>query len=143
MNEIFAPLYEFFFDWSTYQDLLIIVFNNFDYGKIGWLLLIIPILILTIFYKLWDPVSSSKLKWVLTILSISIIVCISASTILYNNSDIIQYQGNYTGDNGQPDADYFIVQMSMITVVYSLIIALILSIVPFRLISTNNSKNPF
>lgn len=142
MNGI-APLYEFFFNWDTYQQLLNAVYDNLDYGKFGWLLIIIPILILTIFYKFWDPVSSSKLKWGLTILCISIISYIGASTILYNNPEIIQYLGNYTGEDGQPDADYFIVQMSMITFGYSLIIAFILSIVPFRLISTNNSKNPF
>ena len=143
MNEIIVKLYEEFFDWSTYQGLLNMVFNNHDYGKIGWLILIIPIIILIIFYKFWDPVSSSKLKWWLTILSISILGYISASTVLYNNTEIIQYLGNYTGGNGQPDADYFIIQMSLMTLVYSLIIAFILSIIPFRLISSNNRNNPF
>ena len=123
MNEIIVKLYEEFFDWSTYQGLLNMVFNNHDYGKIGWLILIIPIIILIIFYKFWDP--------------------ISASTVLYNNTKIIQYLGNYTGGNGQPDADYFIIQMSLMTLVYSLIIAFILSIIPFRLISSNNRNNPF
>jgi hypothetical protein len=140
---IIAPGYEFFFDWNTYQELLNIVFNNFDYGKIGWLILITPILTLTIFYKFWDPVSSSKLKWGLTMLSISILSYIGASAILYSNPGMIQYLGNYTGQNGQPNADYFIIQMSGITLVYSIIIAFFLSIVPFRLISTNNRNNPF
>jgi hypothetical protein len=143
MNEIIVKLYEEFFYWNTYQGLLNMVFNNHDYGKIGWLILIIPIIILIIFYKFWDPVSSSKLKWWLTILSISILGYISASTVLYNNTKIIQYLGNYTGGNGQPDADYFIIQMSLMTLVYSLIIAFILSIIPFRLISSNNRNNPF
>jgi hypothetical protein len=143
MNEIIALLYEPFFNWDTYQELLSAVFNNLDYGKIGWLILIIPIIILIIFYKFWDPISSSKLKWWLMILSISILGYISASTILYSNPEMIQYLGNYTGENGQLDAVYFIFQMSMITAVYSLIITLMLSIVPFRFISTNNSKNPF
>jgi hypothetical protein len=143
MNEIIASLYEPFFNWGTYQELLNAVFNNLDYGKIGWLILIIPIIILIVFYKFWDPVSSSKLKWWLTILIISIFSYISASSILYSNPEMIQYLGNYTGENGQPDANYFIIQMSGITLVYTVIIAFVLSIVPFRLISTNNSKNPF
>jgi hypothetical protein len=143
MNEIIALLYEPFFNWDTYQELLSAVFNNLDYGKIGWLILIIPIIILIIFYKFWDPISSTKLKWWLMILSISILGYISASTILCSNPEMIQYLGNYTGENGQLDAVYFIFQMSMITAVYSLIITLMLSIVPFRFISTNNSKNPF
>jgi hypothetical protein len=143
MNEIIVNLYEDYFHWNTYQGLLNMVFNNHDYGKIGWLILIIPIIILIIFYKFWDPVSSSKLKWGLTMLSISILSYISASTILYSNTEMIQYLGNYTGESGQPNADYFITQMSGITAVYSIIIAFVLSIIPFRLISTNNRNNPF
>jgi hypothetical protein len=143
MNEILAPFYEFFFNWDTYQDLLSLVFNNLDFGKIGWLIIIIPVVILFVFYKFWDPVSSSKLKWGLTMLSISILSYISASTILYSNTEMIQYLGNYTGESGQPNADYFIIQMSGITLVYSIIIAFVLSIIPFRLISTNNRNNPF
>lgn len=138
MNKI-APGYEFFFDWSTYEDLLNAVFNNFDYGKIGWLIIIIPIIILTIFYKLWDPVSSSKLKWWLTLMAIGILSYISTSMVLYNNIKIIEH----LSIGKDPNADYFILQMSVITLVYSLIIAFILSIIPFRLISTNNRKNPF
>jgi len=76
-------------------------------------------------------------------LFIMIISYAATSIILYNNSDILQYIGNYTGGNGEPDADYFIFQMSAITLVYALLIALILSIIPFRLISTNNRYNPF
>ncbi len=143
MNVIIAPLYEFFMNYDTYETLLNAVFNNLDYGKIGWLIILIPAIILTVFYKLWDPVSASKLKWWLTILCIVILSYVGASTILYNNPEIIEYLGNYTGANGEPDADYFIVQMSMITLSYSLIVAFILSIVPFRLISTNNRNNPF
>lgn len=142
MNEI-APLFEFFFKWDTYQELLNAIYNNVDYSKIGLLLIFIPLLLLTTFYKFWDPVSSSKLKWCVTICIISIFSYIGASSILYNNPDIIQYLGNYTGENGQPDADYFIFQMSMITSCYGLLLGVILSIIPFRFISTNNSNNPF
>jgi hypothetical protein len=143
MNEIVASLYEPFFNWDTYQELLNAVFNNLDYGKIGWLILIIPIIILIIFYKFWDPVSSSKFKWWITMLVISILAYISTSAIIYNNPVIIQYLGNYTGENGQLDANYFIIQMSFITFGYCLIIAAILSIIPFRFLSTNNRNNPF
>lgn len=142
MNEI-ALLYEFFFNWNTYQELLNYVYNNQDYSKIGWLILIVPVLILTIFYKLWDPVSSSKLKWLLTMVLISIVIYASITTILYNNPEIMAYLGSYLGGVDQVDADYFIFQMSIITVFYELIITFILSIFPFRLISTNNRKNPF
>ncbi|MCL7755017.1 hypothetical protein [Polaribacter sp. Z022] len=142
MNEI-APLFEFFLNWDTYEELLNAVYNNVDYSKICLLLIFTPLLLLTTFYKFWDPVSSSKLKWWVTIFIVSIFSYIGASLILYNNPEIIQYLGNYTGENGQPDAHYFIFQMSMITLGCSLIVAIILSIIPFRLLSTNNRNNPF
>lgn len=143
MNDIVTLGYESFFDWNTYQVLLNAVYNNYDYSKIGWSIVVVNIVILLIFYKFWDPVSGSKTKWYLTLSGIAILTYIATSTILYNNIQIIQYIGNYTGDNGQPDADYFIFQMSMISLVYSLVIAFILSIIPFRFVSINNSKNPF
>ena len=143
MNEIVAILYDRLFDWDTYQELSGMVFNNQDYGKLGWMLILVPILVLTIFYKFWDPVSSSKLKWFLSLLFVMIISYAGTSIILYNNFEVIQYIGNYTGENGEPSADYFIFQMSAITLVYGLIISSVLSIILFRLISTNNRYNPF
>jgi hypothetical protein len=138
MNVI-APGYEYFFDWGTYQNLLNAVFDNLDYSKIGWSILVVNLITLAVFYKLWDPVSASKLKWWLTLLVVGVISYISTSTILYNNIQIIEHI-----NIGQlPDGSYFIVQMSLITLVYSLIIAFVLSIIPFRLISTNNRNNPF
>jgi hypothetical protein len=138
MNVI-APGYEYFFVWETYQDLLNIVFLNFDYSKIGWSILVINLIALAIFYKFWDPVSASKLKWWLSILGIGILSYISSSTILYNNIEIIEH----INIGQSPDGVYFIIKMSLITLVYSLIIAFILSIIPFRLISSNNRNNPF
>ncbi|MGK0235934.1 MAG: hypothetical protein ACI9EK_002477 [Psychroserpens sp.] len=136
---IIAPGYEYFFVWETYQDLLNYVFLNFDYSKIGWSILVINLIALAIFYKFWDPVSASKLKWWLSILGIGILSYISTSTILYNNIEIIEHI-----ETGLlPDGDYFTIQMSMISFGYSVIIAFFLSIVPFRLISTNNRNNPF
>lgn len=143
MNDIIATLYDRLFDWETYQELSGMVFENLDYGKLGWILIIVPLLVLTAFYKFWDPVRNSKLKWYVTMLFIIVILYAGASLVLYNNFEIIQYIGNYTGEEGQVNADYFIFQMGIITLLYGLIIAFILSILPFRLISTNNRHNPF
>lgn len=143
MNDIVAILYDRLFDWDTYQVLLNMVFENQDYSKIGWILIIVPILVLVIFYKFWDPVSGSKLKWFLSLLFIMIISYVGSSIILYNNFQVIEYIGNYTGENGDPSADYFIFQISAITLGYGLIISFALSIFPLRLISTNNRYNPF
>ena len=143
MNEIFATLYETFFDWDTYQQLLTFVYNNNDYSKLGWLSLVLAIVIPLLFYKIWDPVSKSKLKYWLTIILNSALGYGVSSIILYNNFEIIQYISNYTGDVGQPDADYFIVQMSLITLVLVAILSISFSVLIFKRFSTNNSKNPF
>jgi hypothetical protein len=143
MNNIIALIYDRLIDWDTYQELSGMVFSNQDYGKLGWVLIIVPILVLTIFYKFWDPVSNSKLKWYVAIMLIMLISYTGTSIILYNNFEIIKFIGNFTGANGEPDADYFIFQMSAITLVYAFIISFIISIIPFRLISTNNRYNPF
>ena len=72
------------------------------------------------------------------------IVCYAATSImLYNNHDIIEYIGNYDDNPDYPDADYFIVQMGLITAGYSLLISLLLSLFPFRQLSTTNRHNPF
>ncbi|MCF6297998.1 MAG: hypothetical protein L3J08_08455 [Flavobacteriaceae bacterium] len=141
MNDILVILYEIFFDWNTYQDLIKYVFNNFDFGKIGWVLLLVPLIILFVFYKFWEPMRRQRLMWVITVIVISIIAYATTSGILYNNNSILQHIGNYTGDGG-PDADYFIFQMSMISALYAFILSFLESMI-IKNISTNNSHNPF
>ena len=142
MNDIIVQLFEPFFDWNAYQDLLKIVYNNFDYGKIGFILLVLPLIVMAIFYKVWEPMKSQLLMWSLSILAIMIILYSSTSGFLYSNFEFQQYIGNYTGDDGQIDPDYFIFQMSMISVLYSAILAFIYSLI-LKQFSTNNSHNPF
>ena len=85
MNDIIATLYDRLFDWEAYQELSGMVFENLDYGKLGWILIIVPLLVLTAFYKFWDPVRNSKLKWYVTMLFIIVILYAGASLVLYNN----------------------------------------------------------
>ncbi len=136
-------LYEFLFNYDTYQTLLGMVFDNLDYGKMGWMLILVPVISLIVFYKFWDPVKGAKLKWYISLVFI-IILCYAITTgILYNNSEILQYIGNATGAVGEVDADYFILQMSIISLVYALIISIVFSMTFFRFLSTNNRYNPF
>ena len=142
MNDLLALLYEPFFDYNTYQDLLNLVFDNADYGKLGFILILIPLVVLGIFYKLWDPIRNQLLMLGLSVLLLLVIVYSSTTGILYNNGGILQEIGNYTGDDGQMDPDYFVFQMSMISMLYSVIISTVFSF-GLKLISTNNSHNPF
>jgi len=141
MNNLLAPIYEFFFSWETHQDLLNFVFENLDYSKMAWVLLLTPPILLGIFYKAWEPMRNQRLMWFITVLLITIIAYGSTTVILYYNNDILQYIGNYTGEEG-PDADFFIFQMSMISALLAFILSFLESLI-IRKISTNNSHNPF
>jgi succinate dehydrogenase hydrophobic anchor subunit len=142
LNELFALLYEPFFDYSINNDLLDCVFNNFDYAKIGGILIITPLLFLLVFYKIWDPIKNPKLKWILTIIIIALISAILTHTILIKFNNCLRIIiGGYSGSGADPFN--FVLITSLISFFYGLIIAFLLSIIPFRLISTNNRYNPF
>lgn len=143
MNNFIAVLYDSLFNYDIYQTLLDMVFDNLDYGKLGWMLILVSAISLTMFYKIWDPVKGAKLKWYLSLILIIVLCYAITSGILYNNPELLEYIGNYTGENGEVDADYFILQMSIISMVYALIISVVSSMAFFRLLSTNNRHNPF
>ena len=142
MNDLLAPLYEMFFDWDTYQELLNIVFNNSDYGKLGIILLVAPAILLGIFYKVWDPINKQVLLYISTLIIASIALYISTSGILYSNYEMIEYIGNFTGEDGQTDANFFIIQMSIVSVLFSVILSVLYTMV-FKKLSVNNTQNPF
>ena len=142
MNNLFASLYETFFDWNSYENLLRAVFDNSDYGKLGLIMLLLPLLVLVVFYKLWDPINKQKLKWILSLVLILIVSYGVTSGILYSNAGILQEMGNYSGDNGEASPTYFVFQMGMISLLISSVMSLIYFIILKRF-STNNSYNPF
>lgn len=141
LNDFFVLWYERLFDYTTYNTLLDCVYNNADYGKIGGLMFMNTLILLFVFYKIWDPVKNPKVKWVVSILLIALLSSGSTYYILDMNACIREAIINNNG--GGADPINFITQMSVLTFVYSLIIAFVLSIFPFRYFSTNNSHNPF
>lgn len=142
MNELFATFYETFFDWDTYQQLLTYVFLNNDYSKLGLIILGISIIIPIVFHKAWDPVGGAKFKYWAVVILTGVVGYIASSVLLYNNFNIMEYISNYSGENGLPSADYFIFQMSLITVLFVVVLFVVISVFSKRF-STNNSKNPF
>ena len=141
MNDLLAPIYEFFFSWDTHEDLLTFVYDNLDYSKMAWVLLLVPPFLLVIFYKAWEPMRNQRLMWFITMLTIIVIAYAATTGILYYNNEILQFIGNYTGEEG-PDADFFIFQMSLISALIAFILAFFESMI-IKKISTNNSHNPF
>ena len=84
---------------------------------------------------------NQRLMWFITVIVIALIAYAGTSWILYQNNNILEYIGSYTGEEG-PDGDYFIVQISLISALYAFIISFLYSLV-VKKISTNNSHNPF
>ena len=141
MNNLLAPIYELFFSWDTHEELLKFVYDNLDYSKMAWVLLLVPPFLLVIFYKFWEPMRNQRLMWFITMLVITVIAYAATTGILYYNTEILQYIGNYKGEEG-PDADFFIFQMSLISALLAFILSFLESMI-FKKISTNNSHNPF
>ena len=138
MNDLFAPMYEFWFEFGVYEILLDCLYNNNDYGKFGWLLLIVPLLLLALFYKAWEPMRRQRLMWSITIILISLIGYMTTTGIVYINSCILDEL------NGQDSklAETFIDQISLLSALYFLLASLLYTLIVKRF-STHNSHNPF
>ena len=111
MNNLFAPFYEWWFDWDVYQVLLTCLFDNNDYGKFGWLLLIVPLLLLALFYRAWDPMRRQRLMWLITTIIISLIGYMTTTGIVFNNVCILDELNGLDAKL----AETFIVQISLIS----------------------------
>ena len=114
LNNLLAPLYEWFFNWNNYQTLLTCLWDNYDYGKFAWLLLLTPPLFLVLFYKIWEPMNKQRLMWLVTIIIIAIINYTATTGILYNNECILDELGS-----GGEGVEFFIFQISMICLLYT------------------------
>jgi hypothetical protein len=142
MNDIFTPFYDnaVFFNYFNYQYLLGAVYDNNDYTKYGLLIIFMPIIFQILFYKLWDPIAYQIHK----LIAVSAVYLVGAffvsNAILYNNNDMLDLIGAY--EENSIDPEYFILQMGLITVLYTFISSAIFIFV-IKKLSTNNSHNPF
>lgn len=142
LNGFFSEwLYGPFFDYNSNNVLLDCVDNNNDYVKIMGLVFVIIAVCLSIFYKFYDPIKKSRVKWIITIVLIAILCYSTCNQILWANNCILGQMGNFTGDGIDPNN--FVIQINFITMVYSVIISIIVSLLVFRKISNNNRNNPF
>lgn len=140
MNNVVASLYDPWFNYELYSDLLNAVYNAFDFQKLGIAYLVVSIVCLFVFYKVLDPIKKPRLKWFLTTVCSGILMLIVCCVLLYNNNQILML----IADPGQLDInpEYFIIQMAVITFLYGVITAMILSVL-MKYLSAANTKNPF
>lgn len=142
MNDFIASLYDPWFNYELYKNLQDSVYNSFDFQKLGISLIITSLLLLFVFYKFWDPVKKPRLKWIITLLLVGVFMFAICYALLFNNSELLQYMGNYSGDVGEPDPQYFILQMAVISFLYGVVLSGLLSIL-VKYISVGNKHNPF
>jgi hypothetical protein len=140
INDLLAGFYEYFFKWNNYEILLTSLYDNNDYGKFGWLLLIVPLIMMLLFYKVWEPMRKQRLMWLITIITIAIVNYAVTTGIIYANVDVLNEIDIF--DGSQVDPEFFVFEISMISALYTLLISLFYSIILKRF-STQNSHNPF
>jgi hypothetical protein len=140
INDLLAGFYEDFFNWNNYGILLTSLYDNNDYGKFGWLLLIVPLIMMLLFYKVWEPMRKQRLMWLITIITIAIVNYAVTTGIIYANVDVLNEIDIF--DGSQVDPEFFVFEISMINALYTLLISLFYSIILKRF-STQNSHNPF
>lgn len=142
MNDFIASLYDPWFNYELYKDLQDSVYNAFDFQKLGISLIITSLLLLFVFYKFWDPVKKPRIKWIITLVLVGVFMSVICYALLFNNSELLQSMGSYSGGVGEPDPQYFILQMAVISFLYGVILSCILSI-PIKYFSVGNKHNPF
>lgn len=102
-------------------------------------LIILPLLGLFIFYKFWDPIQSPRIKYLLTLLIISLISFVVVSFVGFNNHGIVQRAHNH---DRVGEMYTFILLLSVAWFIICLIWSFFLSFFIKR-ISSSNPSNPF
>ncbi|WP_304237483.1 hypothetical protein [Jiulongibacter sediminis] len=140
INNIFTWIYEKWFYYEDYRELLSIVFESKDFAVIGFGLFLVSLTVLFAFYKAIDPVESQRLKWWAALIINSLLSFGLTYLILYNNQGLLTAITNYDGNGVDPE--YFIFRISCISFLYAFILAILLCIfqLPVRFFSTNNTK---
>lgn len=133
MKNFFANLYEFLIRHPKFSQL---VFDSEDYVWLGLYMILIPLILALIFYKFWDPSPTKTYKWIIMVLIVPILLVFG-----------ITYYQLWTGSleiefiNKNIEVGDFTLGLSLYNSLYSLIMAIIWTIIIKRL-SINNSNNP-
>ena len=145
MNNFILSLFESFFDYPRFSDYLGAAFNNGDFATIGYIMLLLPILVMVLFYyhKLWDPVRKQLLWWIVSVFVVALISYTLTTIVLYNNQELLVIIDNNANNPEAPDGDMFIAKLSFISSCYAAVVAFFYSLFLKRFISSNNSHNPF
>ena len=133
MNSFFAMLY----DWFIYHDLFSIeLFDLGSYFHLGLIILSVSVLIMAIFYYAWNPTYGRWYHWLLMIVVSALIA--AGISYAYLTETLIAY----TSNSQYPDTESFILNMALVTALYTFLCSAISSFI-IRIGSSKNKANPF
>lgn len=133
MNDLVAMIVEPFLSLQPYTN---VMFDSKEYAVSFWIMLLIPMLVLLVFYRFWDKVNSKRYHWIL-FCTISIILVFMTSVGRLYNSGLMEFIDNPNYDG----CVTYMYQYSGLITLYSLVLLLAFTFV-FRFISPNNRYNP-
>ena len=142
MNDSFAAIYEWFFNYDYCLTLLDEMNNGKEYSKIFFLSLIINLSAVLLFYKVFNPSGKQRPKWFLLLAVNFLISFIISWGIINSNVEVMKYMENYSVDSNSISGDSFKFQMSILNGIYSLVLTLVFSI-GSKFLSKVNKHNPF
>jgi hypothetical protein len=138
MNNTVANLYEFCIHDSEFSNA---VYDANDYVFLMLGFLIIPFIILLLFYRLVDPIPVKLWKWMVAVL-ISVTIVFAFSYYWLSSNSMYNYiMTDYSSVN--MSAMSFTLLLCIWSVVFSIIPTILFSWIFSRTISINNAKNPF
>jgi len=144
LARLFESVYYFIFDTQGYGEALCdVVYSNNDYLWLGGLIILIPLVILAVFYvqtKL--PLKFQKLQWLVVILVVLLISFFASRELLYGNSGLRAAIQQYDTEINLIDPFDFIRNLAFVSTGYALVTSLIFSFF-LRFISPGNRNNPF
>ena len=135
MKDLIAPVIENVF--NLYQpEYSGTLYNGIGYTLISWIVWLTPLVLLFIFYYLWDPILGKVWQW-LIIVGVSFLVIGFAV-----NAAVSEELAIYLVDQETyPDAGSFVFKISAYSAIVGLVVAMIwTAIIKWR--STNNKLNP-
>lgn len=133
MSEMFAPLFEFGDLYTApYSQLL---FSGVGYTLLGLSFILIPLVVMFLFYYAWNPVFGRWYHW-LTMVAVAFLITLGTAYGVIS-AELVRFYG----DTEFSDVESFTWIISFLTGGYAIVLAVFWSFV-IRFKSTNNSNNP-
>jgi drug/metabolite transporter (DMT)-like permease len=141
MRDILAPIVEAVLGYHENEIFCNLIYDSNDYTLLGLAIVLIPLLVLFVFYKFADPILPKRLQWLIAVAISILFVVISSYLIIMNGSMEPCYVSPENCEMNQPPTSENLIT-SLIMGLLSIASSIIFTI-GLRYISNNNKTNPF